>query len=146
MQIAIGSDHAGYLLKQRLIDHLRQAGHEVHDFGTDGPESMDYPDSAHPVAESIENGKADMGVVICGSGNGVNMAANKHAGIRSALAWTPEIAELARQHNDANVLALPARFLRPEEAEQVLDAFLRARFEGGRHQRRVEKIPCRNPS
>lgn len=146
MQIAIGSDHAGFTLKQRLIDHLRQDGYAVQDFGTDSPDSMDYPDTAHPVADAVENGRADLGVVICGSGNGVNMTANKHAGVRSALAWTTEIATLARQHNDANVLALPARFLLPEEAEQILDAFLNAHFEGGRHQRRVEKIACRIPS
>lgn len=140
MQIAIGSDHAGFALKQHLIDHLRKAGHQVQDFGTDSADSMDYPDTAHPVSEAVEHQEAELGVVICGSGNGVNMTANKHAGIRSALAWTPEIAALARQHNDANVLALPARYLEPQEALHILEAFLEARFEGGRHQRRVEKI------
>lgn len=143
MRIAIGSDHAGHSLKQHLIEHLGRKGVHVRDFGTDSTESMDYPDTAHPVAEAVGTGDSDLGVVMRGSGNGVNMTANKHPGIRSALAWNPEIAALARQHNNANVLALPARFIDDDEAVQILDAFLAASFEGGRHQRRVEKIACK---
>ncbi len=140
MRIAIGNDHAGTALKKRLLQHLRTLGHSVKDHGSPGDESVDYPDFAHPVANDISSGVADLGVLICGSGNGVNMAANKHAGIRSALAWNAEVATLARTHNDANVLALPARFVDYTEAERIVDAFLTTHFEGGRHQRRVEKI------
>ncbi|MCB0617489.1 MAG: RpiB/LacA/LacB family sugar-phosphate isomerase, partial [Saprospiraceae bacterium] len=114
----------------------------VLDFGTDSTESVDYPDFVHPVAEQVESGKADLGVVICGSGNGVAMTANKHQGIRAALCWTEEIAALARQHNDANVIALPARFVSQELALQMVKTFVRTDFEGGRHGRRVNKIAC----
>ncbi len=127
-------------MKQAVKEHLRQLGHEVVDKGTHVHDSVDYPDFAHAVASSVAEVPGTLGIVICGSGNGVNITANKHAGVRSALAWTPEIAALARQHNDANVLALPARFISPEVAMAIVDAFLATSFEGGRHQRRVEKI------
>ncbi len=140
MKIAIGSDHAGYDLKVTLKKHLRENNHQVKDFGTDEKESVDYPDFAHPVAQDLEAGMSDLGILICGSGNGIMMAANKHEGVRAALAWNEEVAELARQHNDANVLALPARFISEEEGLKITDAFLKAEFEGGRHQRRVSKI------
>lgn len=140
MKIAIGSDHAGYELKEDLKNRLEEKGHQVEDFGTGSDESVDYPDYGHPVAEAVEQGKCQLGVVICGSGNGINMTVNKHEGIRSALCWQPEIAALARQHNNANILALPARYLTQELARDILDAFLESEFEGGRHQRRVEKI------
>ena len=135
MRIAIGSDHAGFRLKEQLVEHLRAAGNIVDDKGTMSEESTDYPDHAH-----VEGRKGDLGIVICGSGNGVNITANKHVGVRSALAWTVEVAKLARQHNDANILALPARFLSLEEAIAITDAFLSTKFEGGRHQRRVSAI------
>ena len=140
MNIAIGSDHAGYLLKGELIEALKGKGHQVEDFGTGSDQSVDYPDFGHPVADAVEKGLCQLGVVICGSGNGINMTVNKHEGIRSALCWQPEIAALARQHNNANILALPARYLSEEEAKEILEAFLSNEFEGGRHQRRVEKI------
>jgi ribose 5-phosphate isomerase B len=140
MRIAIGSDHAGFRLKEQLVEHLRAAGNIVDDKGTMSEESTDYPDHAHAVARDVEGRKGDLGIVICGSGNGVNITANKHVGVRSALAWTVEVAKLARQHNDANILALPARFLSLEEAIAITDAFLSTKFEGGRHQRRVSAI------
>ncbi|MBL0129341.1 MAG: ribose 5-phosphate isomerase B [Flavobacteriales bacterium] len=142
--IAIGSDHAGFELKEVLKKHLVDKGFKVLDEGTNDPTSVDYPDHAHAVAQAVLGGEATLGVVVCGSGNGVNMAANKHVGIRSALAWRPDIASLAREHNNANVLALPARFIKEDEARKILDAFLAATFEGGRHQRRVEKIETTN--
>jgi len=140
MHILIGSDHAGLELKHHLKEHLKAAGIVVTDKGTHVKESVDYPDPAHSVAKAVSMEPGSLGIVICGSGNGVNISANKHVGIRSALAWNAEVARLARQHNDANVLALPARFVSPAEAYAVVDAFLAATFEGGRHQRRVEKI------
>lgn len=140
MKIAIGSDHAGFELKQAIIDHLIDYGHEVEDFGAKSTDSVDYPDYAHPVADAVERKSTELGIVICGSANGVCMTANKHAGIRCALCWIPEIASLARQHNNANVLALPARFVSTELAKEITDAFLNADFEGGRHERRVTKI------
>ena len=118
-------------------------GHEVKDFGTHSPESMDYPDVAHPLAESVEKGEVDLGIALCGSGNGISMTLNKHQGIRAALCWNEELAALARQHNDANILSLPARFIPVDLAEKIVRKFLESSFEGGRHQRRVEKIPCR---
>ncbi|MCB0773969.1 MAG: ribose 5-phosphate isomerase B [Flavobacteriales bacterium] len=143
MHIAIGSDHAGFKLKEQVIAHLRKGGHQVTDKGTHSEESTDYPGYAHAVAQAVAGeGSSDLGIVICGSGNGVNITANKHAGIRSALAWRPDVARLAREHNNANVLALPARYLSAEEAMAIVDDFLSARFEGGRHQRRVEAIEC----
>lgn len=142
MKIGIAGDHAAYSLKEVLIKRLQELGHEVENFGTDGPGSVDYPDYAHPLAASIEKGKNDLGIAICGSGNGINMTMNKHNDIRSALCWNEELADLARQHNDANVLALPARFINEHMALRIMDRFLSAEFEGGRHQKRVEKIGC----
>ena len=142
MKIAIGSDHAGFALKAKLITILEAAGHHVKDFGCYSEDSIDYPDYAHPVANEVEQQAADLGVLICGSGNGISMTANKHQGIRCALCWTPEIASLARQHNDANILSLPARFISEELAIEILHAFLSAQFEGGRHATRVGKIAC----
>jgi ribose 5-phosphate isomerase B len=140
MNISIGSDHAGFELKEFLKRHLLLSGHEVTDRGTMSTDSTDYPDQAHAVAEDVSNGSSGLGVVICGSANGVNITANKHHGVRSAIAWRPDVAALARQHNNANVLALPARFVDNGEAVMILDAFLAAEFEGGRHERRVKKI------
>jgi ribose 5-phosphate isomerase B len=138
--ILIGSDHAGYELKDRLKQHLEKQGYQVVDKGTYSSESVDYPDFAHAVADGVASDPSELGIVVCGSGNGVNISANKHAGVRSALAWNAEVGALARQHNNANVLALPARFISQEEAIRIVDAFLGANFEGGRHQKRVEKI------
>ena len=140
MKIAIGGDHAAVELKAAIINKLESAGHELHNFGTDSADSVDYPDFGHPVAKEVLNGDADLGIVICGSGNCINMTVNKYAGIRSALAWNEELASLARQHNNANILALPARFVSMEEGLAITDAFLNASFEGGRHERRVAKI------
>ena len=142
MNIAIGSDHAGFALKTTLITILEAQGHQVRDFGCYNEDSIDYPDYAHPVADEIEQQKSELGILICGSGNGISMTANKHQGIRCALCWNPEIASLARQHNDANILSLPARFISPEVAQEILTAFLSAEFEGGRHANRVSKISC----
>lgn len=142
MKIAIGSDHAGYQLKLAVVELLKERGIEVEDFGTHSEESTDYPDYAHPVANSVESKDADLGIVICGSGNGINMAVNKHQGIRSALCWAPELAEMARLHNNANVLALPARYIPQETALKCVEVFLDTDFEGGRHERRVNKIAC----
>ena len=139
-KIAIGSDHAGYEKKDLLIKHLKNLGYEVKDFGTYSEESSDYPDYAHPVASSIEDGTYDLGILFCGSANGVSMTANKHQGVRVALSWIPEIAKLGREHNDANVVSIPARYVSDEEAIAIVDAFLNAEFEGGRHARRVDKI------
>lgn len=140
MKISIGADHAGYELKTKITEELENMGHQVKNYGTDGPESVDYPDFGHPVAKDVQEGKADRGVVICGSGNGINMTANKYKGVRSALCWKNELVELARQHNDANVLALPARYITTEEGVQFVRTFLNTEFEGGRHERRVNKI------
>jgi ribose 5-phosphate isomerase B len=142
MNIAIGSDHAGFALKTTLINILEAQGHQVRDFGCYSEDSIDYPDYAHPVADEIEQQKSELGILICGSGNGISMTANKHQGIRCALCWNPEVASLARQHNDANILSLPARFISPEVAQEILTAFLSAEFEGGRHANRVSKISC----
>jgi len=139
-RIAIGCDHAGYDLKEHLKQRLTSAGHQIEDFGTHSADSTDYPDYAHPVANTVEKAGADLGILICGSGNGINMTANKHQGVRSALCWMPEIAELARLHNNANVVALPARYLDTATADQIVDTFLGTEFEGGRHARRVDKI------
>ncbi len=140
--ISIGADHAGYELKQYLISYLELKGFQVNDHGCHSTESIDYPDFAHPVASEVENNPGRLGILICGSGNGISMTANKHQGIRSALCWKKEIAELARQHNDANILALPARFITQDEAVEMVDVFLSTPFEGGRHQNRVNKIAC----
>ncbi|MCO5258720.1 MAG: ribose 5-phosphate isomerase B [Crocinitomicaceae bacterium] len=141
MIIPIGCDHAGFQLKQELIKHLTNKGYEIKDFGCYSEDSIDYPDFGHPVAEMVEQNKGMLGIVICGSGNGINMTVNKHQGIRSALCWETEIAKLAREHNDANIISLPARFVSIESAIEMVDMFLTTDFEGGRHQRRVDKIP-----
>ena len=138
--IPIGADHAGFALKKRIIEHLESEGYKVKDYGCFSEESIDYPDYAHPVANYIENNPGSLGILICGSGNGINMTANKHQAIRSALVWKLEVAKLARQHNDANIITLPARFISEEEGIEMVDAFLTAEFEGGRHQNRVNKI------
>jgi ribose 5-phosphate isomerase B len=141
-KIAIGSDHAGFELKQQIIQYLEDHKQTVIDKGTYSEERADYPDYAHAVAQSVLSKEADLGVLMCGSGNGIAIAANRHRGIRAAIAWQPELASLARQHNAANVLVLPARFISREEAFKCVDAFLSAEFEGGRHQQRIEKIEC----
>lgn len=140
MHILIGSDHAGFDLKHQLKDHLRALGHEVTDKGTHVKDSVDYPDHAHAVASAVQNEAGALGILICGSGNGVNISANRHKGIRAALAWEPVVARLAREHNNANVLSLPAKFITTATAFAIVDSFLAGQFEGGRHQRRVEKI------
>lgn len=142
MKIAIGADHAGFEYKEKIVAHLTQKGIEVKDFGAYSDQSVDYPDHAHPVAEGVENKTFDLGIVICGSGNGINMTVNKHQGIRSALCWNEELASLARLHNNANVLALPARFIAYDMAESCVDMFINTEFEGGRHENRVNKISC----
>ena len=140
MKIAIGSDHAGFELKQQLIPYLEGKGMEMKDHGCYTQERVDYPDFAHTVAKAVLSNEATFGVLMCGSGNGINMAANKHAGIRSALCWSPEISALARQHNDANILVLPARYISITEAKAIVDAFFESQFEGGRHADRIKKI------
>ena len=140
--IAIGSDHAGFTLKTKIINHLQSKGFTLDDKGCYSEESIDYADYAHPVASQVENNPGSLGILLCGSGNGINMTANKHQGVRSALCWTPEIAKLAREHNNANILTLPARFLTDEVALEIVDIFFATEFEGGRHQKRIEKIPC----
>ena len=137
----MASDHAGYDLKESIKKYVESLGYKVKDFGTFSSESCDYPDFAHPAALAVESGECDFGIAMCGSGNGIQMTLNKHQGIRAALCWLPELAALARQHNDANFLVLPARFVSEEEAKKIVDAYLSASFEGGRHLRRVEKIP-----
>ncbi len=140
--IPIGCDHAGYDLKLQVIEHLKARGFEIEDVGCDSIESIDYPDFGHPVASIVEKSSDTLGIVICGSGNGINMTVNKYQAIRSALCWTVEIAELSRQHNNANILALPARFIDSQLALKMVDAFIDTEFEGGRHERRVNKISC----
>jgi len=143
LKIAICSDHAGFELKKKLIDYLKSKNvKEIKDFGAYTAESSDYPDYAHPIATAVENGEYDFGISLCGTGNGINMTVNKHKGIRAALCWMPEIASLARRHNNANVLSLPARFIDEEEAKQIVNVFFETDFEGGRHQRRIDKISC----
>lgn len=141
MKLAIASDHAGVELKAYLKAQMESYGHDFEDFGTHTTDSCDYPDYAHPAAEAVESGNCELGILICGSANGVCMTANKHQGIRAALVWNTEVAELARQHNNANMICLPARFLSQEEALNIVMAWLNASYEGGRHQRRVDKIP-----
>ena len=142
MKVAIGGDHAGFEYKAELLKYLTANGFEVKDFGPFSNESCDYPDFAHPLSTAVEQGDYIFGILICGSANGVAMAANKHQGIRAAIVWKKELAELARQHNDANVICLPARFISLDEAKEFALAFLNTAFEGGRHQRRVDKIAC----
>jgi len=142
LKIAVASDHAGFERKQVVLKYLQKQGIEFKDFGAFSAESSDYPDFAHPLAEAVSLGEFDKGITLCGSGNGINMTANKHQGIRSAICWMPEIAKLARQHNDANVCALPARFINDDEAVEIVKIFLETEFEGGRHVNRINKIPC----
>ncbi|MGB2243521.1 MAG: ribose 5-phosphate isomerase B [Flavobacteriaceae bacterium] len=142
MKIAIGNDHAGTTYKQQITAHLVEKGIEVLNFGTDDSQSVDYPDFVHPVARAVSDEKVDFGIVVCGSGNGVSMTVNKHEAIRGALCWTKEIAHLARTHNDANILCIPARFTSTHQAIEIVDVFLNTEFEGGRHLNRVNKIAC----
>jgi len=139
-KIAIASDHAGYLLKEKLISYLSREKHEIKDFGCFSTESVDYPDFGHPLANAVSTGDYDLGISICGSGNGINMTVNKHPGIRSALCWNEEISLLAREHNDANICALPARFISESEAYLIVKTFINTKFEGGRHKTRIDKI------
>ncbi len=140
MKIAIGSDHAGFELKKLLLDHFENSDHSFVDKGTFSPDSADYADFAHPVSKLVGDGVVDFGILICGSANGVAMAANKHSGIRCAICWLPEIASLAKAHNDANIAALPSRFVNVGDAIEIVETFLKTSFEGGRHTRRVNKI------
>lgn len=140
--IAFASDHAGFELKKKLEKYVEEKGYAVKDYGCDSEASCDYPDFAHPAAMAVEKGECDFGIAMCGSGNGIQMTLNKHQGIRAALCWLPELASLARQHNNANILVLPARFISEDEAKQIVDVYLSSEFEGGRHQRRIDKIPA----
>jgi ribose 5-phosphate isomerase B len=142
MKLAIGNDHAGPEYKKAIIKMLESKGHEVINFGTDSESSVDYPDFGHPVAAEVSGGTVDFGVLICGSGNGIAMTANKHQKIRAAVCWTKEIAVLARLHNDANIISIPARYTSIPQAVEMVEAFLSTEFEGGRHQNRVNKISC----
>lgn len=142
MKISIGNDHAGTVYKFEVLSFLTKEGYQVTNHGTDSEGSVDYPDFVHPVAKDVEEGKADFGIIICGSGNGANMTANKHQKVRSALCWTKEIAELARKHNDANILSIPARYTSKEQALEMVKTFLKTQFDGGRHEKRVNKIAC----
>lgn len=139
--VVIASDHAGYQMKLSLIQHLKEKGYTVKDLGTDSSEPVDYPDFGHPLAEAVEQGTFQLGISLCGSGNGINMVTNKHQGIRGALCWNKEIAKLARSHNNANICSLPARFINLEQAREIVDVFLETPCEGGRHQERIKKIP-----
>lgn len=141
MNISIGNDHAGVEYKFAIIKHLESKGYTVTNYGTDSEDSVDYPDFVHPVANDVEQKKVDCGIIVCGSGNGANMTANKHQGVRSALCWNKEIVELARQHNNANILSIPARFTARQQVIDMVDTFLETTFEGGRHQTRIDKIP-----
>ena len=143
MTISIGNDHAGPEYKKAIVKYLELNEHLIINHGTDTFDSVDYPDFGHPVAYDVESGKAELGIVICGSGNGIAMTANKHQGVRCALCWTKEIAQLAREHNNANVISIPARFTSIEQAVEMVHTFLTTEFEGGRHDRRVQKIACK---
>ena len=140
--IAIGSDHAGFEYKNLVVQHLNKAGYQVHDFGAYSLDSVDYPDFAHPTAASVENNETAFGILICGSANGVAITANKHAGVRAAICWQKDIAELARLHNNANVICIPARFISSHYCVDIIDTFLKTSFEGGRHEVRVKKMTC----
>jgi ribose 5-phosphate isomerase B len=142
MKLAIGADHAGYAVKELVKSNTLANNHEITDFGTGSPDSVDYADFAHPLSTAVEKNEFELGILVCGSANGVAMTANKHAGIRAAICWTEELAALARQHNDANVLCLPARFISSELAQKIVNTFLSTEFEGGRHATRVNKISC----
>lgn len=143
MKIGICSDHAGYDYKCELIKYLSGKGHEIMDFGTHSTDSMDYPDVAHPLADAVEKGEADLGIAMCGTGNGMAMTLNKHQGIRAGLAWSEEVGKLVKQHNNANVLVMPARFIPFDLVTRITDAWLDTGFEGGRHQNRIDKIPVK---
>ncbi len=143
MKIAIGNDHAGTEYKFAIINMLQQQGYEILNFGTDTDDSVDYPDYIHPVAEAVEKKEVDLGIILCGSGNGAAITANKHQGVRAALCWNKELVELARLHNDANILSLPARFISKYQALEYVETFLKTPFEGGRHNRRIGKIPVK---
>ena len=140
MKIAIGNDHAGVGVKRKIESYLIKKGIEVINKGYDGKESVDYPDFIHPVSLDVKEKKAELGVIVCGSGNGAAMTANKHKGVRAAICWSEEIAALAKQHNNANIISIPSRFLDEKEILKVIDVFIEEAFEGGRHQRRIEKI------
>ena len=142
MQFSIGNDHAGVEYKEAIVSYLESKGHKVFNHGTDSEESVDYPDFIHPVAQDVSSKKANLGIIICGSGNGASMTANKHQDIRSALCWNKEIVALARQHNDANILSLPARFISIPQAIAMVEVYVNTEFEGGRHQNRINKISC----
>lgn len=142
MKIAIGGDHAGYDYKKQMIAFLEKEGHEVKDFGPDSDASVDYPDHVHPLAEAVESGEQTLGILLCGSANGVAMTANKHQGIRAGIAWEEELASLTRQHNNANIICIPARFIDYDKAQAIVQTFLTTDFEGGRHGTRVDKISC----
>ena len=142
MKISIGNDHAGPDYKKAIVEMLQSKGHEVTNYGIDSNESVDYPDFGHPVATDVQNNKSHFGIVICGSGNGIAMTVNKHKGVRAALCWNKEIAALARQHNDANIISIPARFTSIHQAVEMVETFLNTDFEGGRHANRVNKIDC----
>jgi ribose 5-phosphate isomerase B len=142
MKIALGGDHAGFEYKQEVEKYLVAKGYHVKDFGPYSTESVDYPDYVHPLATEVEQGHFDFGILLCGSANGVAMTANKHSGIRAGIAWAKELARLTRQHNNANILCLPARFISLDTAKECVDAFLETKFEGGRHEERVRKISC----
>lgn len=143
-KLAIAADHAGFDLKEEMVRYLQKKGIEVKDFGAFSSDSVDYADFAHPLANAVEGGEFPVGISICGSGNGINMTVNKHQGIRSAICWNEEISRLARYHNDANICALPARFISKEEAFKIIDVFLTTEFEGGRHIQRINKIPLKH--
>lgn len=142
MKLAIGSDHAGFAQKELLRPWLSEQGYDLQDFGTFSADSMDYPDVAHPLATAVAAGEFELGILLCGSANGVCITANKHADVRAAVAWLPELAALARQHNNANVVCIPARYVSGEQAQEIVLTFLKTQFEGGRHQNRVSKIDC----
>jgi len=139
-EIAVASDHAGYQMKIAIIEYLEKRGYKIKDFGTDSKRNVDYPDFGHPLASAVTSGAFELGISLCGSGNGINMVTNKHMGIRGALCWNKEIARLARSHNNANICSLPARFIDLEQAKEIVDVFLGTGFEGGRHQQRINKI------
>ncbi len=141
MQIFIGNDHAGPAYKNAIKNHLESKGYQVKNFGTDTPDSVDYPDFVHPVASGVDRNEVPFGIIICGSGNGASMTANKYKNVRCALCWTKEIVALARSHNNANILSIPARFVSENQAIEMVDVFLNTAFEGGRHQNRIDKIP-----
>lgn len=143
MKIGIANDHAGVEYKNKLVEYLTGKGYEMVNFGTDTTDSMDYPDVAHPLATAVENGEVDLGIAFCGTGNGIQMTLNKHQGVRAGLCWSVEIGKLIKQHNNANVLVMPARFIPFETVLEITDAWLTEEFEGGRHQNRIDKIPCK---